>query len=143
VSECQDPLLARRLGLLPPRVSTQRVLTPFPLSNPELMRLLAWSALEQQAKGKAERVAPLQGKIAKIIEAQKARQVGTAFPPEFLLVAVMSLATAWSVASPFAPSRDPKTAEGKAELRQSIVEAVRLLAAAGKGTRTPGRSKSR
>src|SRR6201993_3442085 len=76
------------------------------MANPELMRLLGWSALEQQAKGKAERGAALQGKIAKIIEAQKARHVGTAFPPEFLLVAVMSLATAWSVASPFAPSFD-------------------------------------
>ena len=113
------------------------------MANPELMRLLAWSALEQQAKGKAERVAALQGKIAKIIEAQKARQVGTAFPPEFLLVAVMSLATAWSVASPFGPSVNPKVAERPAALREGLIEAVRLLASAGKGKRTRGRNKER
>ena len=38
---------------------------------------------------------------------------------------------------------DPKAAERKTELRQSIVEAVKLLANAGKGARTRRRSKSR
>jgi AcrR family transcriptional regulator len=108
--------------------------------NPDLMRLLAWSALEQQAKGKAERVAALQGKIAKIIKAQKTGLVGTAFPPEFLLIAVMSLATAWSVASPFAPQHDPKAADRPAALRKNLTEAVRLLVNAGKATRTRARS---
>jgi AcrR family transcriptional regulator len=112
-------------------------------ANPDLMRLLAWSALEQPAKGQAERVAAVNGKMAALAEAQNAGRVGTAFAPNFLLIAVMSLATAWSVASPFGPSVNPRAAERPAALREGLIEAVRLLADAGKGTRTPGRSKLR
>jgi hypothetical protein len=82
-------------------------------------------------------------KVAALTEAQKAGQVGTTFPPDFLLNAVMSLATAWSAASLFGPSLDPKAAERPAALRKSLIEAVRLLANAGKGTPTQGRSKLR
>jgi AcrR family transcriptional regulator len=112
-------------------------------ANPDLMRLLAWSALEQKAKGTAERVAALDAKVRALTEAQNAGQVGAAFPPDFLLIAVMSLAAAWSVASPFGPSVNPKAAERPAALRESLVEAVRLLANAGKGARAQGKSKSR
>jgi hypothetical protein len=55
----------------------------------------------------------------------------------------MSLATAWSVASPFGPSINPKAAERLAALRRSLIEAVRLLASAGKGTRAQGRNEPR
>ena len=113
------------------------------MANPDLMRLMAWSALEQQAKDKAERVAALEGKVAALTEAQNAGRVGTAFPPDFLLIAVMSLATAWSAASPFGPSVNPKAVECPAALRENIIEAVRLLADAGKGARAQGRSKKR
>ena len=113
------------------------------MANPDLMRLMAWSALEQQAKARAERVAALQGKVAALTEAQDANRVGTAFPPDFLLIAVMSLATAWSAASPIGPSLAPKAAEHPAAPRKSIMEAVRLLANAEKGIRTQGRSKKR
>jgi AcrR family transcriptional regulator len=113
------------------------------LANPDLMRLLAWSALEQTAKSKAEREGARQAKMAALTEAQKAGHVGTAFPPDFLLIAILSLATAWSAASPFAPSRDPKAAERSPGVRESVMEAVRLLAKAGKGTWTQRRSKAR
>jgi AcrR family transcriptional regulator len=113
------------------------------MANPDLMRLMTWSALEQQAKDQVERVAALEGKVAGLTQAQTAGRVGTAFPPDFLLIAVMSLATAWSVASPFGPSLDPKAAERPAALRESLIEAVRLLANAGKGARAQGRSKKR
>jgi Tetracyclin repressor-like, C-terminal domain len=112
-------------------------------ANPDLMRLLAWSALEQQAKGQAERGEALSAKVAALAEAQSAGRVGTAFPPDFLLIAVMSLATAWSVASPFGQSLNPRAAERPAALREGLIEAVRLLASAGKGKRTQGRNKER
>jgi AcrR family transcriptional regulator len=112
-------------------------------ANPDLMRLLAWSALEQQAKGHAERVETLRAKVAALTEAQNAGRVGAAFPPDFLLIAVMSLATAWSAASPFGPSVNPGVAERPTGLRESLIEAVRLLASAGKGKRTQGRNKER
>jgi AcrR family transcriptional regulator len=112
-------------------------------ANPDLMRLLAWSALEQQAKGHAERVEALSAKLAALTEAQDAGRVGAAFPPDFLLTAVLSLATAWSAASPFGPSVHPGAAEHPASLREGLSEAVRLLASAGKGKRTQGRNKER
>jgi AcrR family transcriptional regulator len=113
------------------------------MANPDLMRLMAWSALEQKAQGPAERVAALEGKVRALADTQKAGRVGTAFSPGFLVVAVMSLATAWSAPGSFGPCLDPKSSERKAELRQNIVEAVRLLANAGKRTRTTARTKAR
>ena len=112
-------------------------------ANPDLMRLLAWFALEQQAKGHAERVEALSAKVAALTEAQHAGRVGTAFPPDFLLIAVLSLATAWSAASPFGPSVNPGAGGRPAALREGLVEAVRLLASAGKGKRTQGRNRER
>ena len=112
-------------------------------ANPDLMRLIAWSALEQQANGHAERVEAISAKVAALAEAQHAGRVGTAFPPDFRRIAVLSLATAWSVASPFGPSVNPRAAERPAALRKSLIEPVRLLASAGKGKRTQGRNKER
>jgi AcrR family transcriptional regulator len=113
------------------------------MANPDLMRLMAWSALEQKAKGQAERLAAFEGKITALTEAQNAGAVGTAFPPDFLLIAVMSLATAWSVAGLFGSSVNPKADKRLAAQRKSLIEAVRLLANAGKRTRNRGRSLSR
>jgi AcrR family transcriptional regulator len=102
------------------------------LANPDLMRLLAWSALEQSAKGSEERIAKLREKIRKVSEAQKSGDLRSDFPPDFLLTAVMSLGTAWSVASPFGPSLDPTFGERRPALRKSLIEAVRLLANSAK-----------
>jgi AcrR family transcriptional regulator len=113
------------------------------MANPDLMRLISWFALEQQAKDPAERIPIFDAKVAALAEAQNAGQVGPAFPPDFLLTAVLRLATAWSAASLSGPSVDPKTAASPAALRKSLVEAVRLLANAGKGTRTRRRSQLR
>ena len=116
----------------------------FAITNPDLMRLLAWSTLEN-TKGSPERIAALDAKVAALTEAQKAGHVGAAFPPDFLLVAVLSLATAWAVASPYGPSVKGKVkgAQHTAALRHSVTEAVRLLADRGAEPRTTGKSKSR
>jgi AcrR family transcriptional regulator len=111
------------------------------MANADLMRLLAWSTLEQKPKDHAERAASLDAKVQALADAQDAGQVGTAFPPHFLLTAVLSLATAWSAASAFGLSLGPTAAEGQAALRKNISDAVRLLASAGKGTRTHGKNK--
>jgi hypothetical protein len=55
--------------------------------------------------------------------------MGTAFPPAFLLTAILALATAWTTANPFRPSLDPEALNRPAELRRNIVEAVRRLSA--------------
>jgi AcrR family transcriptional regulator len=113
------------------------------LANPDLMRLLAWSALEQTPAANAERCAMRDRKIAALAEAQKARHLGTAFPPDFLLTAVMSMATAWSVASPFASPLDPNAAERTVAERKNLIEAVRLLVGSGRTSRTQDKSKPR
>ena len=153
--EDKETLFATVLGKHLMRIHEEQAFTPDDLpgyaakvfdwvqANPDLMRLLAWSALEQQAKGHAERVETLRAKVAALTEAQHAGRVGTAFPPAFLLIAVMSLATAWSAASPFGPSVNPGAAERQAALREGLIDAVRLLASAGKGKRTQGRNKER
>jgi hypothetical protein len=56
--------------------------------------------------------------------------VGTAFPPTFLVTAIMALATAWTAANAFGPSLDPEAHKHPAVLRQNIMKAVRLLAEA-------------
>jgi AcrR family transcriptional regulator len=116
----------------------------FAMTHPDLMRLLAWSTLEN-TKGSTERAAALQAKVAALTEAQKAGRVGAAFPPDFLLVAVLSMATAWSVASPYGPSIKGKVkgAQHTAALCHDVTEAVRLLADRGASPRTSGKSKSR
>jgi hypothetical protein len=93
----------------------------------------------------AERIAALDQKVAALTQAQKAGRVGAAFPPDFLPVAVLSLATAWSVASPYGPSIKGKVkgAQHTAALRHIVTEAARLLAERGGAPRITGRSKSR
>jgi AcrR family transcriptional regulator len=113
------------------------------IANPDLMRLLAWCALEQKPNESDQRAAKIREKISKLAAAQQAGHVGRAFPADFLLTAIMSLGTAWSAASVFGPSLDPKFAERPAKLRKSVIEAVRLLTNAGKQSRTTKTIKSR
>lgn len=99
----------------------------FAMAHPDLMRLMAWFGLEQKADAPAERNAARDIKIAELMKAQNAGQVGTAFPPGFLLTAILALATAWTTANPFGPSLDTEALKHRADLRRNIAEAVRLL----------------
>jgi len=105
----------------------------FAMANPDLMRLMGWSGLEQKAGSSAERGAARDVKAATLKKAQNAGQVGTAFSPGFLLTAIMTLATAWTAASPFGPALDPNAAKRPAVLRANIADAVRLISNAKTG----------
>jgi AcrR family transcriptional regulator len=107
----------------------------FAMAHPDLMRLMAWFGLEQ-ADSPAERRTALDVKVAALLKAQKAGQVGTAFPPGFLLTAIMALATAWTAPNPFGPSLDPNAHKHLATLRRNIAEAVRLLSDSKTTSRT-------
>jgi AcrR family transcriptional regulator len=109
----------------------------FTIAHPELVRLMTWFSLEQKAESPAERVAMRESKIAALVKAQKAGQLGATFPSEFLLTAVMVLATAWTAANPFRPTRDDDTPKRSAALRRSIAEAVRLLSLPKTGEGVP------
>ena len=49
------------------------------MANPDLMRLMAWSTLEQNAKGNAGRVAAFAGKVRLLTEAQEPAAWGQLF----------------------------------------------------------------
>jgi AcrR family transcriptional regulator len=102
----------------------------FAMAHPDLMRLMAWFGLEQKTESPAERGAALDVKLAALKRAQHAGRVGTAFPPSFLLISIMALATAWTATNPFGPSLDSEARKRPAALRRKIAEAVRLLSEA-------------
>jgi len=94
----------------------------FAMANPDLMRLMAWSNLEEQATEPAGRAAVQNAKVAGIAAAQADGKVNPDFPADFLLTAVMTLATAYTAVNPFSHG----TAD-TATLRHHITEAIRLL----------------
>ena len=97
------------------------------LAQPELMRLMAWSALERETASVAARRASSKRKIAVMAAAQKTGRVGDAFSPEFLQTAILSIAHAWSAASPYGATLDPNALKRPAALKKQVAEAVRLL----------------
>src|ERR1700722_18357310 len=66
-----------------------------------------------EADSMPERGTTMDSKVAALKKAQNAGQVGTAFPPRFLLTAIMTIATAWTAANPFGPSMDPRDSLNK------------------------------
>ena len=103
------------------------------MAHPDLMPLMAWFALEQKADNPSGRGAIRDPKLAALIEAQNAGQVGAAFPPGFLLTTIMALATAGTTANPFGPSLDRDALTRPDALRRNIAEAIRLLSEATAG----------
>lgn len=99
----------------------------FAMAHPDLMRLMAWSALERPPGSQAERTASRDAKVAALAGAHSAHPGPGNLPPAFLLTAIMTLATAWTPASPFGLSLDPDAARDPAALRVSVVTAIRRL----------------
>jgi hypothetical protein len=99
----------------------------FAIEHPDLLRLLRWSSLEQGANSVPARAAGHDTKVAALEDAPGAGQVGTRFPPAFLMTTVLTLATAWSAASPFGTSIDPDAARDPSALRKKIADAVQLI----------------
>jgi AcrR family transcriptional regulator len=102
----------------------------FAMARPDLMRLMAWSALEQETSRLPARGAAQDAKIAAMARERTGGGAGTAFDPGFVLTAVMSLATAWSAASPFGPALTPHLTADPAALRAAISGAVALMVGA-------------
>jgi len=104
----------------------------FAMANPEMMRLMAWLALEGKPDSLPERARIRNERIAHLREAQKSGLIDDRFPPGFLFAATLALATTWSAASPFGPSLDPESTKRPAALRRNIAKAVRLLSGSKK-----------
>jgi AcrR family transcriptional regulator len=104
----------------------------FAMSRPDLMRLLAWSTLEQSAGVPDGRTTSHDVKVDALARAQAGHHPDAAFSPAFLVTTVMALATSWSAALPFglAMHSDSNRMPPPAELRGQVVEAVRRLTSA-------------
>jgi AcrR family transcriptional regulator len=102
----------------------------FAMSRPDLMRLLAWSTLEQSAQAPKSRTASHDAKVDALARAQADHRLDTEFSPAFLVTTVMSLASSWSAAFPFGTAMHPDKAPPLAELRDQVVRAVKRLTSA-------------
>jgi len=99
----------------------------YSMTHPDVMRLLAWSNLELATATPSVRSASRADKIAEMRQAQTEGHLATTFDPAFLLTMIMTLASAWTAASPFGLSFEPDAAEQAGQLRRSIEHAVMLL----------------
>ncbi|MFI7029142.1 TetR family transcriptional regulator [Microbispora rosea] len=102
----------------------------FAMAEPGLMRLMAWAGLEQETGEVALRNATQSAKVSAMEAARDADGPAARFAPEFLLTAILALATAWSAASPFGPRLSPGLAADPDTLRTQIADAVAAIAGA-------------
>jgi AcrR family transcriptional regulator len=101
----------------------------FAMTRPDLMRLLAWSTLEQSTGVPDGRVTSHDAKIDALAKAQADHRLDAAFSPEFLVTTVMSLASSWSAAFPFGLAMRPDKTPSLAQLRDQVVRAIQRLTA--------------
>lgn len=114
----------------------------FAMDNPDVIRLLAWTMLDPDARQPSSREHSIAGKIAMLREAQSEGELTDAWSPEFLMTFVMSLATAWVPAFPYGTR-----GIDRASIREQIVRAVRAVVEApgsdGQAPTPAGRGASR
>ncbi|MFG1710810.1 TetR family transcriptional regulator [Nonomuraea sp. M3C6] len=96
----------------------------FATTRPEILRLLAWSTLDQSAQLPETRAASFRDMAAAVADGQREGRINPGFEPEFLVTTLMAMATAWSSAFPFGTSTRHPAPE---VLRANIVKAITLL----------------
>jgi AcrR family transcriptional regulator len=99
----------------------------FAMTRPDLMRLLAWSTLEQSTGVSDGRAASHDTKIDALAQAQADHRLDATFTPAFLVTTVMALASSWSAAFPFGVAMHPDRTPPLADLREQVVRAIRRL----------------
>jgi AcrR family transcriptional regulator len=97
----------------------------FAMAHADLMRLMAWSALERPPGEQAGRIASRDAKVAAMTRAEHSGP--GALPPAFLITVIMTIATAWTAASPFGLTLAPDAAKDQAALRANVVAAVQRI----------------
>jgi len=99
----------------------------FAMANPDMLRLLAWSTLNEQTRYPPDRLATHATNVDRIALAQADGAVTDDFPAEFILTAVLSLTTCWAPAMPFGLSIQPNPTVSTAQIRESVVRAVAAM----------------
>jgi AcrR family transcriptional regulator len=96
-------------------------------TKPGIYRLLAWATLEGTKNMPAERDSAHAAKVAAIRERQVAGTMDATFPPELLIMATLTLATAWSSVFPFGSGANASSGLSDDTVREAIAEMVARL----------------
>ncbi len=100
----------------------------FCLANPELLRLMHWSALERkEGSPPPGRTAATEAKVKAVAKGQREGSVSRELPPAFLLTAALLVASAWTGADPFGIAIEPQAARHLPTIRKAVTKAVALL----------------
>jgi AcrR family transcriptional regulator len=99
----------------------------YAIEHPKGMRLVAWFALEQKVSDPPERRARFADLLEQITNAQGQGAITSDFPPEFVLTAILALASAWSASSPFAASFGPTSIVEPSHISALVGRAVERL----------------
>lgn len=97
-------------------------------ANPGLYRLLAWATLEGTAALPPTRQREHDGNLPLILAAQESGAIDTDAPPALILMAVMTLATAWCPAFPFGATANPSADLSPETIRDAIAGLVARIA---------------
>lgn len=97
----------------------------FAMSNPRLMRLIAWCGLE--VKGGIEGVPPPEPKIALVAAAQGNGEISDQFSPAFILSTISAVCMAWVPSNWYASQLDPEATTNASRYRDSIVRLVGMM----------------
>ena len=96
------------------------------MKNHDAMRLLAWYGLERNVDNSKSMASS--AKLAGAWESfPRPADMGTAFPPDFLLASIVALSTTWSQGSPLLQTLGPSGHELPSDLRKLVAEAVTKL----------------
>ena len=101
----------------------------FAVAHPNLMRLLAWSGLEQRAPVPPEQVVGTAAKLAGIAQAQAAGRVQSTDSPAFILSVIVAIASSWAAGNPYATVIDPALADHPSICRESVRRTVARVCA--------------
>ena len=106
-------------------------------ANPDTYRLLAWATLERTAALPPEREQEHDRKVALLRERQESGGLPPDAAPELLLMAVLTLATAWSPVFPFGVAANPSAGLTTDQVRDAVVGMVARItgqpSSAGRG----------
>lgn len=103
----------------------------FAMAHPALMRLMAWSGLEQRAPVPHEQVDGTAAKLAGVAQAQATQRVQSTDSPAFILGVIVAIASSWAAGNPYATVIDPDLADHPLVYRESVRRAVARLCALG------------
>jgi AcrR family transcriptional regulator len=93
-------------------------------ANPDVYRLLAWATLERTAALPPARKHEHDGKLPLIRAQQESGMIDTKAPAALIMMAVMTLATAWSPVFPFGATANPDANLSPGAIRDVIADMV-------------------